>query len=230
MTRCRRERRLSVERTIRYIAESFAAAPFEYVSFYAPTFTLDRTWVLALCDALIGAGAPYAWKCATTIWHLDEALLRRMAASNCVRVSVGLETLDSGGFAELPRAKRIEHERFDTVARWCRDNGIELNCFVILGLPGVGADGARATVERVRAAGARVRPTIYTPYHEMRGDMTDRELSAFNRQLFVPGHVPDDAEAAYSLLFGFEPRPTRVMEKVPQRGRDALAAARSGKD
>src|SRR5262249_48589633 len=37
-----RERRLPVPRVISYIEQSFAAHPFEYVSMYAPTFTLHR--------------------------------------------------------------------------------------------------------------------------------------------------------------------------------------------
>src|SRR5205823_493943 len=62
-----RERRISVERTVRYIRDCFAEHPFEYVAFYAPTFTLSKSWVHELCDALIAEQRPYPWKCATTM-------------------------------------------------------------------------------------------------------------------------------------------------------------------
>ena len=61
----KRERRLSITSTLTYIRKSFAAAPFDYVSFYAPTFTLDHAWVRALCGEL--RAAPVPWKCCTTI-------------------------------------------------------------------------------------------------------------------------------------------------------------------
>src|SRR5690606_30989801 len=89
----------------------------------------------------------------------------------------------------LPVVKRKRQERFEDVARWCREAGVELNCFVIVGLPGTTVEGTRRTMTRIAQAGARARPTLYTPYHEMRADMTERELSAFNRHLFVDPDV-----------------------------------------
>jgi len=179
-----RERRLSVGRTVDYIVDSFARRPFDYVSFYAPTFTLRRPWVVELCERFRREPRRYPWKCATTLHHLDPDLLALMGASGCVRVSVGVETLETADDLELPRLKRNTDTLAD-VADACRAAGIELNCFVIVGLPGTTVDGTRRTVERLRELGARVRPTLYTPYQQMRGAVTERELSAFNRQTFV---------------------------------------------
>lgn len=211
----RRERRLSVERTIEYITDAFTRLPFEYVSFYAPTFTLKRAWVEALCERLELMSAPYPWKCVTTVHHLGEALLARMGAAGCVRVSVGLETLDPGGHASLPRAKRSAVDRLEAIAAWCSNAGIELNCFVILGLPGTSVEGTRNTVEQVRRLGARVRPTVYMPIERLSGEMDEAQVAALNRQLFVGEIDPNHALELYGLLYGFEPSPTRVMEQIP---------------
>ncbi|WP_236792408.1 radical SAM protein [Amycolatopsis sp. GM8] len=180
-----RERRMDVDRVVSYIRECFARSPFEYVAFYAPTFTLDKRWVRRLCDALAGEPRRYPWKCATTMFHLDADLVRRMGEAGCVRISVGVETFEEEAEPGLPTVKKSARARFDEVARWCLDAGVELNCFLIVGLPGTTPDGARRAMDVINGAGARVRPTLYTPYDRIRADMTEREVSAFNRQLFV---------------------------------------------
>lgn len=210
------ERRISVERAVSYIVDAFARLPFEYVSFYAPTFTLDRNWVLQLCGALAAQPRRYPWKCVTVLKLLDLELLQKMAASGCVRISVGIETFSAGAAASLPRVKRDVMGQFERTAAQCREVGIELNCFVMLGLPGDSPEDIRATFELCRKYDARVRPTVYTPYHLLRDDMTVAEVSMFDRQLFVDGMISDEAAGAYYRMFhGHEnDRATRVMERI----------------
>jgi hypothetical protein len=212
-----RDRRISVERTIDYIQQSFQAQPFEYVAFYAPTFTLDRRWTRQLCDALIELGSPYPWKCATTVSHLPPDLLTAMGRAGCVRVSVGLESLEADGQSGLPAQKRIDLERFHELARSCASLGIELNCFAIAGLPGTTAAGVARTVAEIRAVGGRVRPTMYGNIDELRKARTLAEAMLFNRQLLHPlDSGPEDSEL-YDLVFGVEPHPTEIMNAIPQR-------------
>lgn len=213
----RRERRLPVRRVLDYIEQAFCVHPFEYVSFYAPTFTLNKEWVEELCNALIAKKSLYPWKCVTTLSHLNESLLELMSASGCVRLSVGLETLDPGAFSFLPKVKQDTQALFEKIADLCSKCGIELNCFVILGLPGDTVEGAKYTIQQVLSKGARVRPTIYTPYHLMKPEMDKATIASFNRQLFVDGiHDPEVAGEYYRLFFNNEEdRVTRVMEKIP---------------
>lgn len=200
----RRERRLPVDRVVGYIGECLERARFDYVAMYAPTFTLRRSWVMQLCDALCDGARRVPWKCTTTLDHLDEALLSRMAASGCVRVSVGLETLEADALALLPAQKRCAERQLEALTDHSRALGVELNCFVILGLPGATLGGTLATVARLRARGARVRPTLYTDYDAMDPGMDEREVARFNRQL-VPPHVSaGEAAALYALLHADE--------------------------
>ncbi|WP_329060206.1 B12-binding domain-containing radical SAM protein [Streptomyces sp. NBC_01429] len=239
-----RERRMPVDAVIDYIRDSYARHPFEYVAFYAPTFTLDRRWVRELCERFIEGPVSPQWKCATTIHHLGEELVALMGRAGCVRISVGLETLEPDGQDGLPRNKRIEEERFGTLARWCDAAGIELNAFVIVGLPGTTIEGTSRTFEFARSLGARVRPTMYTPFHEMTADMTTHEVARFNRQLIsgkavsaedgagdgsgdgsgdgdtgtgAGGGARPEADARYGFMFGREDRLTSVHERIPQR-------------
>jgi anaerobic magnesium-protoporphyrin IX monomethyl ester cyclase len=202
----RRERRLPVARVVDYILASFDRARFDYVAMYAPTFTLQRRWVLDLCDALERCGRRIRWKCTTTLDHLDEELLTRMAASGCARVSVGVETLEPDAQATLPAAKRSGDARLGAVAAWCRRLGVELSCFVILGLPGATVEGTAATADRVRALGARLRPMFYAAYDEMDATMDEREIARFDRQL-APDHLGREEAAELYALFhaAYEP-------------------------
>ena len=211
-----RDRRLTVERTIDYIETSFAEHAFEYVAFYAPTFTLDRKWTAELCRTFIDRGSRYPWKCATTISHLPPDLMALMGKSGCVRVSVGLETLEANGRSELPCQKQIELDRFHQLADQCGELGIELNCFVILGLPGTTVAGTRRTIDEIRAAAGRVRPTMYSSIEDLRESTTAAEAARFNRQL-----LPQGGGEFYQFLFSREDRLTNVMEQIPVRRGEA---------
>ncbi|MEV0323078.1 B12-binding domain-containing radical SAM protein [Streptomyces sp. NPDC050658] len=214
-----RDRRLSVERTINYIQDCFARHPFEYVAFYAPTFTLDRKWTERLSRELIDLGSPYPWKCATTIAHLGEPLLELMAASGCVRVSVGVETLDPAGHAALPRLKRLEQDRYERLADACARLGVELNCFVIVGLPGTTPEGIAHTSRTIRAGQGRVRPTVYSSMDRLRSAVTPDDAADFNRQLLHPDDVADadTAHDLYGFVYGREDWVTPVTERIPRR-------------
>ncbi len=212
---------------MRYIEESFAALPFEYVAFYAPTFTLNRAWTTRLCEELVERGARYPWKCATTVHHLDEELVALMGRSGCVRISVGVETLAESGHAALPRLKRKGEDAVEALAAWCERAGIELNCFVIVGLPGTTVADAEAAIARVRSVGGRVRPTMYSPHEQLHPDIPLDALSLHNRQILPDGAFPEPAERqrAYDIVFGHEQRPTRVGEQMGERQAAAPAGS-----
>ena len=193
-----RERRLSVTRTISYIEESFETGQFDYISFYAPTFTLNKTWVRELCTTLGESGTVRPWKCCTTIHHLDQALVEAMGAAGCLRISVGLETLDQAD--DLPKLKRKTLADLEALAAWCAASGIELNCFVVVGLPGTSIEGAQETISTAKQLGARVRPTAYTPYERLDATSSDTEFISLNRQTFIPYADLADRQLAYSLL------------------------------
>jgi anaerobic magnesium-protoporphyrin IX monomethyl ester cyclase len=179
----RHEIRMSVERTVDYIDRAARAADIDYVSFYAPTFTLNRSWVVELCRRLASRPGELRWKCCTTLHHLDKDLVARMARSGCFRISVGLETLTPPGLGTLPKIKERGATRFHEVARWCRDSGVELNCFVIVGLPGDSPADAEWTIQEVKRVGARVRPTFYCDWHSMVPDESETSLALHNRHL-----------------------------------------------
>jgi anaerobic magnesium-protoporphyrin IX monomethyl ester cyclase len=198
------ERRRPVASVIEHIENAAKEIEFDYISMYAPTFTLNQRWTEEFC----GAVQPMVvqWKCCTTIRHLSEQLVGNMGRSGCVRISVGLETLDEPARLLLPQAKRISDGQIEALAGWCKSVGIELNCFIMLGMPGHTRDGLRYTFDHLNSLGIKVRPTAYTPYHRLTPSISDGDLSTFFvRQ--ISREMQDSsitAEEFYSMELGAE--------------------------
>ena len=209
------ERRLPINRVIDYITSSFAEAPFEYVSFYAPTFSLKKEWVKELSNELIKLGSRHPWKCTTALPFLDKELIELMAKSGCVRISVGLETLGQGRKG-LPVVKRVAQERLCEVALWCKKYGVELNCFVILGLPSEMVEDSEYTAKIVRRIGGRYRPTAYERVLEDSRDITEEEILFNAQRRFFTAFSLGNVRRLNCLLFE-EESPTQVMGSVPQK-------------
>jgi anaerobic magnesium-protoporphyrin IX monomethyl ester cyclase len=222
------ERRLPVARAVEYIDSATRRAAFDYVSMYAPTFTLDRAWVREFCRTFQGSRAALPWKCTTSTHHLDQELVKLMGWAGCIRISLGVETLENSAAKTLPRAKHATEARLNDIASWCAAGNIELNCFVILGLPGASADGTQATVEYLERLGARVRPTMYTDWSRMAPDMTLTEVALFNRQVLPPGTEPSAADAFYRLYFRRHASLTRVADRIALADRTTLRAPARG--
>jgi anaerobic magnesium-protoporphyrin IX monomethyl ester cyclase len=197
-----KERRMTVETTIRYIEECFKQHPFEYVSFYAPTFTLKRSWVLQLCSAIRARLPSLKWKCVTTLAHLDNDLIQELGHSGCVRVSVGVESFGHNVANQLPKLKRDADKRLSLIADDCARARIEINCFVMIGMDGESIASAAETVNTLIDRGFRVRPTVFTPYQDMSEHMSVSDYSSFNRQLLRSGiWTPEECLEAYDLLY-----------------------------
>lgn len=214
-----KERRFSVHETIDYIIDSFGKLPFEYFSFYAPTFTLNQRWVKEFCQLMIEREIKYPWKCVTVLKTLSENLIRLMSKAGCVRISLGVETFAKQAAMGLPKVKHDSLNTFIDISRTCKENGVELNCFIILGLPGDTPEDAKSTIETCLKYHARVRPTIYTPYHLMKEDMNLEDVSKFNRQIFVPDTLTEVEYFGYYEIFYNNTVDTRtkVAEKIPTR-------------
>lgn len=214
-----RERRATVDYTLDYIQDAFDRHPFEYVTFYAPTFTLNKKWVSEMCAKMTERGMRVPWKCATTVSFLNESMIRAMSEAHCFRISVGVETIEADVAAtNLPKVKTDAFDKLEEISRLCRSYGIELNCFIIMGLPGDSVAGLQRTIEYIHGNDARIRPTIYTPYHEITDDMSLADVALFNRQLFANRNYGDELEAMYYRLYhGYEyKKDTKVHEAIPE--------------
>ena len=180
------ERRISVDRVIDYIESNYEKHNFEYVSMYAPTFTLDREWVVNFCNGLIEKRIQIKWKNTTTMECLDNELIRLMSKSGCKRISLGVESFENSALINLPNAKKDSWKKFNEVYSWCVEVGIELNCFVIIGLPGTSVDGIiKLFLELEKLQGVRIRPSFYCDYNMIKPTMSEEEVLNITSKNFL---------------------------------------------
>jgi len=90
----RRYRAQSPARVLRELEHLVTHYGARDIAFLDSTFTVDRTRVLALCEALSARGWDLSWTCTARANALDEELLSRMKAAGCWRVRIGIESGD----------------------------------------------------------------------------------------------------------------------------------------
>jgi radical SAM superfamily enzyme YgiQ (UPF0313 family) len=207
------DRRFSPETVYQYITQNFKKYQFEYVSMYSAIFTLNHKWTTSLCNLMMDSKTVIPWKCVTTIEHLSTDLIECMAKAHCVRISIGIENLyENNGTTFLPAIKKDTIKKFESIALACNRCAIELNCFVMLGIPGITLEDSLNTIQTLNQYQVRIRPTVYTPYYKMNADMSLKDLAKFNRQLFDDSMA--DKERLYNILFGKTLKNTEVFKHI----------------
>jgi anaerobic magnesium-protoporphyrin IX monomethyl ester cyclase len=116
----------------------------------------------------------------------------------------------------LPKCKQEILQPFENIVKICNEYNVELNCFIMLGLPGDTPEDVEFTLNTCLKYGARIRPTIYTPFPNLRDDMTLEQVADFNRQYFPKNYLePEIAQKYYKLFYDFKgDRPTTVTRNI----------------
>lgn len=114
------------------------------IFFWSDTFTLVRSHVQDLCEAILAEGLKFRWVANSRVDTVDADLLAIMKKAGCWMVSYGLESgddriLESSG-------KKITVERIERAVTATKDAGIKVAGHFIFGLPGETERTAAATV------------------------------------------------------------------------------------
>jgi len=175
-----RERRRDLSAAVDFITKAFRDHAFDYFSVYSPNFTLDREYASSFAREMKGYAFP--WKCVTSLDLLDPELVRIMADGGCRRISVGVETFSSQARELLCGGKGWD--LFPEIAEACRRYAVNLNCFLMLGVPGEERTAFVAGVRRLVSSGATVRITSYVPYQEITEHSAWDDLVRMNRKTY----------------------------------------------
>jgi len=99
-------------------------------------FTLNRSRVSELCEALIKHPPGVTWELLNGVRpdSLDSELVRYMAEAGCRRLAVGVETAADSQLAAMGRSMDLHHLK--TVLQAALDAGISTTGYFMLGLPG----------------------------------------------------------------------------------------------
>ena len=131
------------------------------IMFYDDTFTLSHPRLLQICDYLKRSDT--TWRCFIQANTVTKEILKKMYDSGCAEVGMGVE---SGNQSILNTInKTITVEKTIQICNWCRDIGLRIKAFLIIGLPGETNESVNDTIAFIdKAHPSDFDITIYTPF------------------------------------------------------------------
>lgn len=101
--------------------------------FRADNFTINKTWVLRVCDKIIKSRLPIRWATSSRADSLDAEMISAMKKSGCFAIGMGVE---SGSQDTLQRIKKnITKQQIKEAVDLCHKNKIQTYLFFIIGFP-----------------------------------------------------------------------------------------------
>jgi radical SAM superfamily enzyme YgiQ (UPF0313 family) len=115
---------------IRYLHERFGT---RNIYFKDDTFTADRKWVNAFCEAISRTDPSISWECLTRIELVNRDLIESMRAAGMFNLKIGIET----GSERLLRAtnKKLSLDQIRRGAAVLNELGQSWSAFFMLGYP-----------------------------------------------------------------------------------------------
>ncbi len=138
-------RRRSIEHVMTELEMVVNEMGIKHIYFIDDTLTLDRKFIINLCDEIERRGLKFTFEGSTRANLWDEELVRRMKECGLIRISFGLETADP----EVRKAirKEVPLESYTESNRLNHKLGIETINSVMLGLPGEDRAAIKRTID-----------------------------------------------------------------------------------
>lgn len=125
-------RRRSVERVIEEIRRNLEVHGVKELFFWSDTFTLDKRYVTALCEAMAPLGV--SWASNSRVDTIDGELARAMRRAGCWMISFGIETGSQQLLDAVGKGATVEEAERAVAA--VKAAGIKVAGHFVLGLPG----------------------------------------------------------------------------------------------
>jgi len=107
-------------------------------------FAVDKERVEKICDLILNKNLKFFWGCNARANDLSYKLAEKMKEAGCVRVNIGFE---SGSQKILDNAnKGIGIKDLESAIKICRNVGINIGMYALLGLPGEDKKAIKETV------------------------------------------------------------------------------------
>ena len=134
---------------------------YRAIQIFDDTFTLNTKRLYRICE--LTEPLDMLWRCFLRVDTVDMAALCKMGRAGCVEVGIGIESGSQKILDIINKGTTVEQN--SQVVQWCKDVGIVVKAFLILGLPGE----SRETIEATRRWILTNRPdkldlVFYVPY------------------------------------------------------------------
>lgn len=194
MTEGHIDRRRNLNKLKEYLNKIFNE--YKYFKFFSPDFTLNKEYVIELCEMLKKNFCGIEWECTTRMNFLnDENMLKKMSESGCKQISLGVETINKEELIYI--GKEYNVNRLKEIINRVQNYNIKIKACIMLGIPGQNKESIIKTFSFLDNLKVEIRPTIYTPYQQINKDMTIDQIESYNRKLF---HVEIEGVTQQELL------------------------------
>ena len=208
MNEGKKERRRTIDSIDRDLYE--IEKEYNYIEFFAANLTLDQKYMLELCKMIKENHPSITWGCATRIDEVtrkkndhniidDADLLKVMNDSGCTLVGLGVEGIT--GNLESIHTKNFEVEKTKQAIENIQNANIVAKAMIMLRIPNQTRQDLINTFYYLDSRNAYIRPTIYTPYHEIDKYNTSLyDLPNYNRKM-IPDSNDSPVEGVYNYQF-----------------------------
>jgi radical SAM superfamily enzyme YgiQ (UPF0313 family) len=169
-------------------------------SFYidATTFSYNKEWAIAVCDAIINTKKSVSWKTVTRIDSLDEKLVKKMSEAGCHKIGFGIETFSKKLQNKIH--KPVDYNKARYISDMLKDNNITPRAFLILGIPGQTAQDVYFTQEKIEEMGMEYRWKEYVPFEKIPFIKDIAGFDEFERQTYAFHNIPNMTRDDYIKL------------------------------
>lgn len=101
--------------------------------FHGDTFTINKKWLLELCDLIIASGHKIRWGCNSRVDTIDDERAAKMRAAGCWVVAFGVESGNQAIIDFMKKGQRVDKAR--TAVEICKRNGLRVHTFFVIGTP-----------------------------------------------------------------------------------------------
>ncbi len=157
--------------------------------FRSDLFTVNKRWVMSLCQAIQEQGLDIQWSCNSRIDTLNEEMLREMKKAGCWLIAFGVESGDPDMLEKM--RKQLDFEKIEPAVKMCRRVGIKSSVYFLIGLPWE----SRETFNRTKAFARKLDPDFIEFFYSYPFHGTEFYDIAVKEGLLKDGELP---KAAYN--------------------------------
>ncbi len=126
-------RKRSFENIVDELEECVEKHGIKEFFFKADTFTVDRNWVIEVCDEIIRRDLKISWGTSARVKPLDEHMLKKMKQAGCWLMALGIESADDETLKKI-RKGATKNDAVNAV-KMIKKTGIKIYAYYMLGFP-----------------------------------------------------------------------------------------------